>query len=383
MRRNTTPVLGLAIFVMLALPSVTQARTINVTPGHSIQAAVDQAHRGDTVLVAPGTYTEEGTPCPSEPGHTCAVVITEDRIRLMGRPAAGRPVVLQDAGGQHEGIAVGKTDDPACLDDPSLRIDESWISGFTVKGFDDDGVFLFCVDNWRVTNVAAIDNLEYGIFPSHVGAGRLDHSVASGANDTGFYVGQSHDARMDHNYATDNVSGFEIENSTRVKADHNEATGNTGGILSFALPFLDVKSNSANVIRKNNVHDNNRPNTCLDPDDAVCGVPVGTGILLLAADDNIVEANDVTGNDSYGIAVSNFCVGTSTPPEVCALLDIQPDADGNHITGNTVTGNGSDPDPDLPPVFAVDLAWDTTGTGNCWSNNVFGTSFPDPLPACP
>ena len=68
MRRSTTPVLGLVMLVMLVLPSVTQARIIHVTPGHSIQAAVDQARRGDTVSVAPGTYTEAGTPCPSEPG---------------------------------------------------------------------------------------------------------------------------------------------------------------------------------------------------------------------------------------------------------------------------------------------------------------------------
>jgi parallel beta-helix repeat protein len=382
MRRIHAPVLGLVALAVLVLPSVGQARAIQVTPGHSIQAAVDQARRGDTVLVAPGTYTEAGTPCPSEPDHTCAVVITKDRIRLVGRPGENRPVVLQNPGGQHDGIAVAKTDDVACLDDPDLRIDGSYVAGFTVNGFDDDGVFLFCVDDWRVTKVSATDNAEYGIFPSHVGSGRIDHSLASGSNDTGFYVGQSHDAQMDHNLATDNVSGYEIENSTRVHADHNEATGNTGGILSFTLPFLDVKSNSDNAIVHNNVHDNDRPNTCLDPGDAVCGVPQGTGILLLAADANRVFLNDVTGNDTFGIAVSNFCVGTGTPPEICAILDIQPDADNNRIGTNTVTGNGGNPDPIVNPVFAVDLAWDGTGTGNCWTNNVFGTSFPSDLPGC-
>ena len=375
--------MGLFALAVLALPGVSQARTIHVDPGDSIQAAVDQARRGDTVLVSPGTYTEAGTPCPTEPAHTCAVAITQDRIRLVGRPSEDRPVVLQDAGGQHEGIAVGKTDDPACLDDPSLRVENSFVSGFTVNGFDDDGVFLFCVDDWRVTKVSATDNLEYGIFPSHVGPGRVDHSFASGSNDTGLYIGQSHDARMDHNLATDNVSGYEIENSARIRADHNEATGNTGGILSFTLPFLDVTSNSENVIANNNVHDNNRPNTCLDPEDAVCGVPQGTGILLLAADSNRVLLNQVTGNDTFGIALANFCLGTGTPPEICAVLDIQPDPDNNRIISNTVTGNGGNPDPDVAPVFAVDLAWDGTGADNCWKNNVFDTSFPPALPECP
>ena len=47
---------------------------------------------------------------------------------------------------------------------------------------------------------------------------------------------------MDHNVAKANVSGFEIESSSQVRADHKLATGNTAGLLSFALPGLDVKA---------------------------------------------------------------------------------------------------------------------------------------------
>jgi len=378
--RRTTLFAGLALVLALVAAAAADARTIRVSPGDSIQAAVNQANPGDKIMVQPGTYTEAGAPCPAEPSHTCAVAVTKDNISIVS--GGGGPVVLDNPGGQDDGIAVGKTDDPGCLTDDSLQVNGSLISGVTVTDFEDDGLFLFCVDGFRVTDVRATGNLEYGIFPSHSFNGRVDHSYVSGSNDTGFYIGQSHDARMDHNFATDNVSGYEIENSARVQADQNEATGNTGGILSFTLPFLDVKANSDNVIEHNSVHGNNRPNTCLDPSDAVCGVPQGTGILLLAADNNQVRQNTVTGNDTFGIAVANFCLGTGTPPEVCALLDIQPDADGNRITHNTVTGNGGDPDPIVAPVFAVDLAWDTTGSGNCWEKNVFGTSFPPTLPGC-
>jgi hypothetical protein len=42
----------------------------------------------------------------------------------------------------------------------------------------------------------------------------------------------------------------------------------------------------------------------------------------------------------------------------------------------------TNPDPTLSPMFAVDLVWDTTGVGNCWSNNRFATSFPTTLPSC-
>jgi parallel beta-helix repeat protein len=374
--------LGVLGLIAALSPAAAGARTINVSPGQSIQAAVNQANPGDTVSLAPGTYTEAGSPCPSEPGHTCAVVVTKNDISIVGRGASGS-VVLQAGADQDEGIAVGKSADPGCLTNDALQVNGSLIRGITVNGFEDDGVFLFCVDGFRVTDVTATDNAEYGIFPSHSLNGRVDHSFVSGANDTGFYIGQSHDARMDHNFATGNVSGYEIENSTRVRADHNEATVNTGGILVFTLPGLDVKSNSNNEVDHNSVHDNNRDNTCTDPSDTVCGVPIGTGILVLAADDNLIHHNDVTGNDSFGIAVANFCTATGTPEEVCGRLDIQPDPDGNRITFNNVTGNGGNPDlARVAAVFAQDLAWDLSGQGNCWEKNVFNTSFPPTLPTC-
>jgi parallel beta-helix repeat protein len=310
------------------------------------------------------------------------VAVTKDDIAIVGKGGNGKSVVLRSDGDQEEGISVGRSSGPECLGDESLRVHGSLLQNIVVEGFEDDGVLLSCVQDWRVTGVAAIDNEEYGIFPSHVFDGRLDHSFASGANDTGHYIGQSFDSRVDHNVATDNVSGFEIENSIGIRADHNLAYGNTGGFLSFALPFLDAKVNRDNVIEDNIVRDNNRPNTCLEPGDDVCGVPPGTGILLMAVDDNLVRHNIVTGNDSYGIAVANICLAQELPEEVCAILDIEVNPDGNTIAQNRVIGNGSNPAPSLPPVFAVDLAWDGSGEGNCWEKNRFGTSFPDPLPSC-
>ena len=144
-----------------------------------------------------------------------------------------------------------------------------------------------------------------------------------------------------------------------------------------------MKSNSDNRIDHNRVFKNNRKNTCGNPEDTVCAVPRGTGILMLAVDRNRVEANKVTGNNSYGIAVANYCVALGISDTDCAALDIEPNPDDNRLTGNTAKQNGKNVDPSVPSVFAVDLAWDTTGTGNCWSGNTAGTTFPSPLPACP
>jgi nitrous oxidase accessory protein NosD len=136
-----------------------------------------------------------------------------------------------------------------------------------------------------------------------------------------------------------------------------------------------------NVIDHNVVMNNDGENTCTDPEDTVCQVPPGTGILLMAVDQNLVKANLVTGNDSYGIAVA-ICQAQELPEEVCAALDIEPNPDNNHVIFNVALGNGLNPAPSLPPVFAKDLAWDGSGSGNCWAHNVFATVFPDPLPSC-
>ena len=81
-------------------------------------------------------------------------------------------------------------------------------------------------------------------------------------------------------------------------------------------------------------------------------------------------------NDSYGIAVANFCVASNLTADECGALDIDPNPDDNQVDHNRVKDNGGNPSPLIAPVFAVDLAWDTTGVGNCWAKNASGTQFP-------
>src|SRR6266700_3816150 len=294
---------GVAVLVFPALSGA--AAAIIVRPGQSIQAAVDAASPGDTIVVEPGSYAEPGVACPANPAQRCGVAISKDGISLIGLTQGGRQVVLVNPGGQDVGIQVAKTGDPACLSDPARRISGSLVRGVTVSGFGLDGLDVVCADGWRMTRVRAVGDAEYGIFPSLSGPGRVDHSFASGANDTGIYIGQSHSVRADHNLAAGNVSGFEIENSSAVRLDHNKATGDTAGILSFTLPFLAVTSNSGNRIDHNLVRANNKANTCT-PGGDVCAVPSGSGIAVVAADANQVDHNQVHGNSSFGIIVANL-----------------------------------------------------------------------------
>jgi parallel beta-helix repeat protein len=235
------------------------AREIKVEFGQSIQGAVDLASPGDHIKVQPGIYHEPGRSCPTEPTKVCAVVVSKDNISLIAEPRPGQPVVVQNFGGQQQGIAFGKpgVSPTQCLNDPTVHIRGAEVSGFVVRNFVGSGIFLFCVDNFTISSNDAVDNQLYGIFPVLSSDGRISHNVASGAHDTGIYVGQSRNLRVDGNIAHDNVAGFEIENSVDVEIDHNESFNNTAGILMFIIPGDAILVSQSNRVHDNFVHDNN------------------------------------------------------------------------------------------------------------------------------
>ncbi len=67
---------------------------------------------------------------------------------------------------------------------------------------------------------------------------------------------------------------------------------------------------------------------------------------MLAADQNLVAHNVVLGNDTFGIAVANFCTAQRIDPVTCAALGIEPNSDDTHVLFNRVEGNGTNPDRD-------------------------------------
>jgi hypothetical protein len=85
---STVVVLGWLGMVTVTSPAAAHtSRTIVVTT--TIQAAVDAAQPGDTILVPPGSYRE-------------SVLVTTSDLRIVGSPAA-----VLDAKGFRTGIRVG------------------------------------------------------------------------------------------------------------------------------------------------------------------------------------------------------------------------------------------------------------------------------------
>ena len=376
----------LAGLLLASVCAPAAARTIVVHPGGSIRAALTSAKAGDRVQVLPGIYHE------GSPGDLNALSITVSGIELVGVPSPNRPVVLENAGNQSFGIWVSPPDSagPAAESDPEhppcavsgARIKQFSLAGFTVRGFANDGVHLACSDGFWLTSNVVDRNGVYGFFPVASRNGVISNNEAKNtADDAAIYVGQSENVLVAANRVHDNLLGIEIENSRYCAVTGNEIYANTLGILVDLLPFLVAKVQQNTLVSFNEVHDNNRPNNA-EPDDILGIFPSGIGILLVAADETTIRKNIVTGNQFAGVGVVGLCLPLSLLGQSCAVVDVDPQPDGNRVSGNLVEGNGTQPIPSPLDEFRADLAWDGTGNGNCWRSNGSGTSVPAQLPSC-
>jgi parallel beta-helix repeat protein len=360
--RPALPAIGLLVAAMVALPAPALAhgqRVIRVTT--TIQAAVDAAGPGDTVVVPPGTYRE-------------SVLIDKSDLTVRGSRGA-----IIDADGFTNGIRVGSGEEtpgpagfPVC---PPLALRNVTVEGLTVHNAEDNGIFLIGVDGFRVRGGRYLDNHEYGVFPRCSTHGLVEGNLAEGANDTGIYVGNDTEVLVTGNRAAGNTSGFEVENSSSVVVRANYASGNTAGILVFVLPGLPRTTTDHVLVEGNVVTRNNRPNPVPPDSGEELGlVPTGSGILDVAGDDVTFRRNVVVGNDSVGIAV------VASP---FAGLDprVEPNPDRTHVVDNVFLHNGLHPDPLRAGGRAADIVYDGSGSGNCFARNVFGTDFPSGITA--
>jgi parallel beta-helix repeat protein len=340
---------------LAALPAGASSGHVIVVSG-SIQAAVDAAAPGDTVLVPPGTY--DG-----------GVVVDKSDITIRGSRAA-----VIDASGHEYGIQVGTGritqgpgGVPVC---PALALHSVTIDGLTIRDAEDTGLFMSGVDGFRITHGSYVDNEEYGPFPSCSQHGVLDFNHVTGTKDAGIYVGNDLDVTVRNNHVHGCAIGVEVENSRDSAVQGNVTDGNTVGVLVSLLPGLPVPVNDHTLIEGNVVNRNNFPNPVpADSGDDVGLLPTGTGILNVGGDHVAILRNVVMGNDSVGVAIVQSPFGPLDP-----RLEVNPD--GNEVRANTILRNGLHPDPVRAQTPGADIVYDGTGIGNCFARNVFATEFP-------
>lgn len=365
----------LLVAAVFALTSAADAAVHRVKAGESIQAAVDAASPGDTILVDPGTYQESGN-------ATYGLHVTTPNLRLIGKVNRGQgeagKVRILHTGTQETGVYAAPAGceyrDSECPD----VLDGFYLRGFTVEGFPVNGIQTRWVDGFKFIRNESVNNLNNGIYPTLSANGLVRRNVSYGSLDTAMWVAGSENVRVIGNEGYGSPIGLEITVSNNVQVTHNYLHDNTVGVGLFhpnaaGNPPLPVMANW--VIEGNTIVDNNLPNPA-PPNSFQAGLSPGVGVLILGVSDHVVRRNIIEGNDFTGIGVLGWCTAVSLgdPSRDCINRPpiADPSANDNLITKNWLVDNGGNPPPiGLPGVDILYIQTPPieTGVGNCFTRN--------------
>jgi parallel beta-helix repeat protein len=282
-------VIALILFATVAVPASAADLTVG-TQGqfNTIQQAVDAAKPGDTVRIAPGTYTEN--------------VVVNKQLTITA--ISGRPTVQ----------AADPSKDVFLLSSPGVHID-----GLTITG-GASGVEIQGVSNCVVTNVVAQDNVR-GVYLANSTQSEISNSNLAG-NGYGVYGDGSSNNTLSSNVATgEKGNGNTLGDGIFLNyGDSNTVTRNN---LSANHVFgISLYSSTRNVISNNTINDNDRVGIRLGPGsndntvtfntiarNSVIPQPVAetfpaSGILIVSATGNQIYLNNF-------ISQPNAIVGAS------------------------------------------------------------------------
>jgi parallel beta-helix repeat protein len=339
-----------------AAVGIASAEAAIVVVSNTIQAAVSKAKPGDIILVPPGTYRE-------------TVRVLKDNITILGSEGA-----IIDASGFANGIHVGAdifgqgpNGIPIC---PAVAVKHFTLIGLTIQNAVNNGIFLSGVDNYILAHGTYLDNGDYGTYPSCSDNGQINFNYVKGGGDTCIYVGNDVETSVIGNVASDCTVGVQIVNSDDVIIRDNIVTGNSTGIVAIVDPGNPRTETSDVLIARNRIENNNRPNTSTEGD--LERIPSGAGILIVGSDNVRIRRNEVTGNNTFGVAITQNPLASQDP------RNIDPNPDGDEVRRNVVVNNGTRPSGGLP---AADLFYDGSGQDNCFARNRFVTSVPPKIEA--
>jgi hypothetical protein len=338
--------LGVAVLIatigaMVGFANPAVAATITVSPGHSIQAAINAASPGDTITVKSGTYHEN-------------LVIKKNNLTIVGQsatllpPATAFKTPCAPASGPVGFCVAGNSS-------TSTPVRGDVIRGFAVRNFS-TGVMGIGSANLTVFSNVFANNSEYGAAAFNSTGAHFGDNLSIAAGEAGFYLGDSPDAGavVTGNEAFGGFIGQFVRNAQNIYIAHNYWHDNCVGFVVLA----DAPGPAGALTAQNNDIDHN---TRACPANEESGPVSGVGVALLGAHDvklltNVITRNVPSGNSEFagGVVVGNQGPGSTRPKN-------------NTVKNNTLHNN-------QPDIF-----WDRSGTGNSFVGNSCDTSNPSGL----
>jgi len=288
-----------------------------------LQEKLIRAKAGDVVEIPEGKFHLDRT-----------LSLTADKVTIRGK---GMDKTILSFAGQKEGASgvLVKANNFTIED---LAIEDTAGDGLTIQGVSDVIVRRVRVEWTRGPNSA---NGPYAIYPAECKNVLVEDSVAKGAADAGFYIGQSDNVVMRRNRSEFNVDGYEIENAQHVDVYDNIAAHNAGGIGVFNLPDLPKQGGKYVRVFRNQIYENNTPNFAPKSLGPIYYLPTGTGMYVMAI--NNVEAfqNKIRDNNTTNLYVINYSSALSDP-----IKDkrFRPFTENVYLHDNEISGGGKSPD---------------------------------------
>jgi hypothetical protein len=392
-RKPIVAVIAGTLLLALTAAASASARVLTVIQRHvsyphytTIQAAVNAAHRGDWIVIAPGVYARQ-------------VRIKTPGLHLRGM---NRNTVILD--GQHH-VGNGIT----------VTANGVWVENLTVRNFDRRSRDDFANGNevwwmgggptsatvgihgWWGQYLTAYDTGllgGYGLFASHSVDGFLKHVYASGFNDSGLYVGACRDcqalvqdALIERNglgWSSTNAGGHLIvedsifRNNSIGVAPNSEPDGDkpppqdgacdSGSNRSATPTFTTTQIRRCTIFRNNVIENNGNLSTPADAD--ILGGPWGAGVVLPGDYADLIENNTIRNNPTFGVLV--FERPDPYPPTSDTVFF---QAAGNRVSNNRFSGNAT-------AAGTADIGLEggafppANSVNNCFSGNAFTSSIP-------
>jgi hypothetical protein len=385
----------------------------NTTYVSTIQAAVNDTHSGDWVLVEPGTYDEEVL--VSRPHHN---------IHIRG---LNRNTVILD--GQHKPAPNGSNG--IFVD----KVDNVWIENLTVRNFErttsdgangneiwwtggDESKHQGAHGWWGKYLTAYVTGLNggYGIFTNNEQEGAWEDIYSSGFNDSGIYIGACWECKARVTKATieDNATGYSGSNSGgSLVIEKSIFRNNSSGIVPNGenpgdgpppnngecnpsntrpkSPYLTISSTNierCEVFKENLVTENNNLEAPANPSTEIA--PWGVGIELPGDAADLVEDNTITNNVNNGLL--GFEYPNPYPPVKCTKEEREHGCTNTiyfQLTGVKVANNKFENNGTSGKSYASELMLQGgifpykghESVNNCVSNNTYSGSAPETFPA--
>ena len=339
-------------------PAAPSARdVVHAQPGSSLQKTIDAAPRSATIVLAAGVYTGNITiskPLTLEAAH--GVVLTPG-------PSVEPNGCTRDAKAHGSNAVTGICiESPAAeqATSPPTQLSDVSITGLTIDGFSDAGIFAAYTSKLRLADLSVRANGQYGVIVDNSRDADLTHSTITSNHGGGIHLVQDDDVTLTHNTSTGNVGeGAILADSSQITIDGNQLSDNCAGLVfvNTGAPGLAGPAR----ITDNTIRHNNRSCPSTPPSGDEAGRPIsehGIGIALGGTTGVTATLNTVTDNDGPAagpagrpalagglILISSAGFGGSTPTH-------------NVLRDNKLSGNAP-----------VDILTDHSGSANQISSN--------------